>query len=95
MVIVQIIGGLGNQLFQYAAGRRLANRLNVPLKLDVSAFETYTLRNYKLSHFSIVGEFAKKTEIADFECSRVKAITNILYKYVAPKRRKLVFTESA
>lgn len=37
-VIVKIYGGLGNQMFQYAAGRSLALRHNVPLYLDASWF---------------------------------------------------------
>ena len=36
MVIVRLLGGLGNQMFQYAAARRLALAHNVPLKLDIS-----------------------------------------------------------
>ena len=43
MVISQIIGGLGNQMFQYAAGRALALRLGGDLALDISAYEKYTL----------------------------------------------------
>ena len=35
-VAVNIIGGLGNQLFQYATGRALADRLNANLILDCS-----------------------------------------------------------
>lgn len=35
-VVVQIAGGLGNQLFQYAAGRALAHRLGASLVLDCS-----------------------------------------------------------
>jgi hypothetical protein len=38
MVIVQLAGGLGNQMFQYAAGRRLAYVRGVPLKLDVFGY---------------------------------------------------------
>ena len=50
MLIVQIIGGLGNQMFQYAAGRALAERLGVSLTLDISAFENYTLhQGFELS----------------------------------------------
>lgn len=33
-VFVTLLGGLGNQLFQYAFGRALAQRLQVPLRLD-------------------------------------------------------------
>ena len=37
-VVVGLPGGLGNQVFQYAAGRSLAVRFAVPLILDVSWF---------------------------------------------------------
>jgi hypothetical protein len=37
-VRVGLSGGLGNQLFQYAAGRSLAARLNTSLELDVSHY---------------------------------------------------------
>ena len=43
MVISNIIGGLGNQMFQYAAGRALSLRLGVQLKLDIRAFSGYSL----------------------------------------------------
>lgn len=43
VVISQIIGGLGNQMFQYAAGRALALRRGVPLLLDLSDFTGYQL----------------------------------------------------
>lgn len=41
--MVRLIGGLGNQMFQYAAGRALALIHQVPLGLDTSAFTSYTL----------------------------------------------------
>lgn len=34
MIYVRILGGLGNQMFQYAAGHALAHRLNTELVLD-------------------------------------------------------------
>lgn len=36
MVISQLVGGLGNQMFQYAAGRALSLARDQPLRLDVS-----------------------------------------------------------
>src|SRR6516165_5948072 len=39
-----LMGGCGNQIFQYATGLALARRLGVELKLDVSWFETATPR---------------------------------------------------
>ncbi len=38
LVISQIIGGLGNQMFQYAVGRALSLARNQPLRLDISGF---------------------------------------------------------
>jgi hypothetical protein len=40
MVISQIFGGLGNQMFQYAVGRRLAQHLGVEYKLDLREFRS-------------------------------------------------------
>ena len=45
MVISQIIGGLGNQMFQYAAGRALSLSLDRPFLLDLRGYETYNLHN--------------------------------------------------
>lgn len=63
MIIVQLLGGLGNQLFQYAVGRRLAHDYNVPLKLDISAFNNDPLRTYRLSYFNIVEDIAQPSDI--------------------------------
>lgn len=49
----QIIGGLGNQMFQYAAGLSLARKLNADLYLDISGFDSYSLRTCALSGFDI------------------------------------------
>ena len=43
VIISNIIGGLGNQMFQYAAGRACSLRLGVPLKLDTRDFSGYQL----------------------------------------------------
>jgi hypothetical protein len=43
-----LMGGCGNQIFQYATGLALARRLGVELKLDVSWFETATPRTPRL-----------------------------------------------
>ncbi len=53
MVIVRLMGGLGNQLFQYAAGRALSLRLNASLKLDTSYYKAVPNRNNLLRHFNI------------------------------------------
>ncbi|MCK8495663.1 alpha-1,2-fucosyltransferase [Spirosoma sp. RP8] len=57
MVIARISGGLGNQLFQYALGRRLALQNKTSLYFDLSyykyEYETDTPRKFKLYPFGI------------------------------------------
>lgn len=53
MIISRLRGGLGNQLFQYAAGRAVAHRHGTELKLDTSAFNDERSRRYALDHFRI------------------------------------------
>src|SRR5258708_3011280 len=63
MIIVQLIGGLGNQLFQYPLSRRIALDYDVPFKLDITGFETYKLHAYSLQSLGIIADFATKVEI--------------------------------
>ena len=69
MIIVKLIGGLGNQLFQYAMARRIAYVNKVHLKLDISSFQNYRLHKYSMSHFSIIEDFSSAEEI-----NRVKKV---------------------
>lgn len=62
------MGGLGNQLFQYATAKRLALKHNVKLKLDPN-FEKDKLRDYKLQYFNIDEEVATNDEIQDLTIS--------------------------
>jgi hypothetical protein len=43
-ILVKLSGGLGNQMFQYAAARRLTVLNEAELLLDVSGFAKYKLR---------------------------------------------------
>lgn len=52
MIVTRLIGGLGNQMFQYAAGRALAKRLDVDLYIDRRAFEDYQTHAFGLQHFA-------------------------------------------
>jgi hypothetical protein len=47
-VVVKLMGGLGNQLFIYAAGLEQAHRLDVDIEVDTSWFEDKTNRFYSL-----------------------------------------------
>ena len=53
MIIVHIGGGIGNQLFMYAAARRLAHKLNTELKLDIRGYKEKNFPRYALNFFNI------------------------------------------
>lgn len=67
MIITWLTGGLGNQMFQYAAGLALAERHRTVLKLDISWFRddpAYESHNrYALSFWNITEQFATAEEI--------------------------------
>ena len=63
MIVVRLMGGLGNQMFQYALGRRLALDRVVPLKLDVSWFKDHDNRGYSLGNLAIKADIASKEDI--------------------------------
>ncbi|MDD2340087.1 MAG: alpha-1,2-fucosyltransferase [Methanosarcina sp.] len=65
MIIVKLIGGLGNQMFQYALGRHLAMKNNSTLKLDIQGFKSYKLRNYDLNCFNIQENIATSKDLAE------------------------------
>jgi hypothetical protein len=52
-VVVSLDGGLGNQMFQYAAGRALALRLGKPLALDAGKLSRRNQRAYGLGDFQL------------------------------------------
>jgi len=67
MVIVKLQGGLGNQMFQYAAAYILSKRLKCPFKLDFNGFYYDWLnRSYSLDIFGIKAELATKEEIDSY-----------------------------
>ncbi len=53
MITTHLIGGLGNQMFQYAAALGLAAHHNTEVLLDISGFEKYPLRSYLLDKFNV------------------------------------------
>lgn len=69
MIIARIMGGLGNQLFIYAAARSLALRTGRELKLDlINGFSEDTFgRSYLLDRFPIQATPATADEVAPYQ----------------------------
>ncbi|MFA7658462.1 MAG: alpha-1,2-fucosyltransferase [Candidatus Gastranaerophilaceae bacterium] len=63
MLIVSLLGGVGNQLFQYASARAISIRTGMELKLDITEFDDYKLRKYELGNFNIQENIASVNEI--------------------------------
>ncbi len=63
MVVVQLQGGLGNQLFQYAAGRSLALRTRAELRLDLGQLGKGAYRPYRLGVFELQARPAGKSDV--------------------------------
>ena len=97
MVVVQLNGGLGNQMFQYAAAKSLSLHHNVPLSLDVSLFYRENLpdlevpRNFELYNFKGVNE----KMITPEELESIAALSskkNALKKFI-PRYKQSIYTE--
>lgn len=68
MIIVNLKGGLGNQMFQYALGRHLAEKNGVVLKLDTTSLSKAKeigniYRPFDLDKFNIQNEQATPEEV--------------------------------
>lgn len=67
MIITRLTGGLGNQMFQYAAGLALAERRRTVLKLDVGWFretnEWASHGRYSLDGFLLPAHFGTREEM--------------------------------
>lgn len=96
MVITRLSGGLGNQLFQYAAGRALSLARGVPLALDTAPLKTVapglTPRQYALGELRINARLASATEIASLNS---KSLWKRVVNRFAPVRFRSAYFEKS
>ncbi|GAA4333777.1 alpha-1,2-fucosyltransferase [Flaviaesturariibacter amylovorans] len=64
MIVIQLKGGLGNQMFQYAAARALALRHGAEVLLDTAHYRADQLRNFDLLQLSAQARVATAAEAA-------------------------------
>jgi hypothetical protein len=87
MIVVRLMGGLGNQLFQYAAGRHLAYLNNTELFVDTSflqaTIENNTPRNYELGSFNVVSSIADEKLLHSFHGCEFSATDRLLTKIIS------------
>lgn len=68
MIVTKLMGGLGNQMFQYAMCRNLSIKYNRDIKIDKSFLERrdlgshFTYRDYDLDIFNIIEDFEVSNE---------------------------------
>jgi Glycosyl transferase family 11 len=98
MVVVQLTGGLGNQLFQYAAAKALSLHHETGLLLDVSSFLREELpdlevpRDFELYNFEGVTE--KTINAAELVSDKkFSFLTEKRFERLLPKYRRSVFKE--
>ena len=96
MLIVKLQGGLGNQLFQYAAGRRLSLLHQSTLKLDLSWFERHRSRRYALGAFNVLETFATKEEVDKIKGTFKRETSRFAFRFrqkMKPYYRRSIFAE--
>lgn len=96
MIIVKLMGGIGNQLFQYATGRALALKHNTDLKFDLTLLNEdpenkYTKRNFELNHFNTSCNIADSNDIEKF--TKLSFLKKVLRK-ISPSLKSKYFYAS-
>ena len=109
MVVVQLLGGLGNQMFQYAFGLHLAIKNDSVIKIDTSFLDNpviiknFTKRKYGLGIFNISSEILYTEDFPAYSSKhsiksiphRIMHVAKVLFKgFKYCKEKKFEFDEA-
>lgn len=80
LVVTQLVGGLGNQMFQFAAGLGLAKRKSASLKIDSSSFRNYQLHKFDLLKWAVPAVEVNPAELKELLGRKLFILPNKKFK---------------
>ena len=83
-ITVNILGGLGNQMFQFAFGYSVSKENNSKIKLEMSGFNAYDKRYYALDLFNVEENLNLKSKY-DFLLNKINSKHNSLLSKASSK----------
>lgn len=87
MILMTLIGGLGNQMFQYAAGRALALESGQPLVLDRRHYNRPREHDYALGAFALADTAMDEAALPPFP--RERPLAHLLWRLSGRGPRRL------
>ena len=94
MIIIRLKGGMGNQIFQYAFGRKLAQSIGTDLVMDLSSLldrskgKDFVYRDYDLTAFNVKEQFLTQPQLLrTFYRSKSSLVTKVIRKRLNNGRR--------
>src|SRR5262245_60360006 len=94
MILVKLRGGLSNQMFQYAAARRLAHNHRTGVRIDASWYDRppqgATPRTFELHHLNVTGTLASADDLIGTDGVRAATLPDLptaLWRKLRPRFR--------
>ena len=100
MILIRFWGGMGNQMFQYAAARALAAKHNTIVKMDTDLITNFDPHNtvfkfyYELGGFKIKSNIATSYDKKKFLSSNCNIVERIFYKVGRLFNPKMYYRQS-
>lgn len=83
-VYAKVMGGLGNQMFIYAAAKALSLRIGAELVLDIGAIQRDCVRNFALTSFEIDAPLLQSSKLS----SHIRQGLYLLCSKLGPRKTK-------